>query len=96
MGGGWSVSRTAGVIGAQGDEGEGREVSHGGEARTSQALWFLPTLRFEVIRHCGSPSRVTGGVQAERPFRKGSYTLKTISVTKVKGRASYSHSLENN
>lgn len=51
MGGGRSVSWAAGVIGAQGGEGKGREVSHGGEARTSQARWFLPTLRFEIIRH---------------------------------------------
>lgn len=66
MSGGWSVSHAAGVIGAQGDDGKGREINHGGKARTSQALWSLPTLRFEVIRHCGFPSRVTGGIQAER------------------------------
>lgn len=91
MGGGWSVSHAADVIGAQGDEGKGREVSHGGEARTSQTLWFLPTLRFEVIRHCGFPSRVTGGSQAERPWGGD-----IVPVSKGKRKGQLSHSAENN
>lgn len=51
-------------VGAQGNEGAGRDVSHGGEARTAQVLWDWPTLEFEVFRYHGFPC--VGCMQAGR------------------------------